>query len=88
MRIWTAKAIKQPTTKYHLGIKEEPLEIVAYTIITSLDIHENLWNSNHSKYCLHYHVLGKLHVVLVVNFDDDLGKFTYYLRSREKLFQI
>ena len=38
--------------------------------------------------CLHYHVLGKLHVVLVVNFDDDLGKFTYYLRSREKLFQI
>ena len=37
-------------TKYHLGIKEEPLETVAYTIITGLDIHENPWNSNHSKF--------------------------------------
>lgn len=38
--------------------------------------------------CLHYHVLGKLHVALVVDFDDGLGKFTYFLRSRENLLQI
>lgn len=50
MRIWAVKAIRQPMTKHHLGIEEEPLEILTYTIITSLDIHENLWNSNHSKF--------------------------------------
>lgn len=38
--------------------------------------------------CLHYYVLGKLHVVLVANFDDGLGKFTYFLRSGEKSLQI
>ena len=27
--------------------KVEPLETVSYTIITSLDIHENPWDRNH-----------------------------------------